>query len=88
MLFMHLMHFDQQYPTLLEAAVEASFRVLILLEQHAAKLDTVRALVWTATGTKAFCAGAALRGDMDLHVPSDVVGEYQATHAPAFPSTA
>ena len=49
-----------------------------LILEHAKRLDGCRALVWTATGTKAFCAGAALRGDMDLHVPTDVAEEYRA----------
>jgi len=46
--------------------------------EHARRDPRVKALVWTGTGTRAFCSGAALKGDQTVHVPRDVVKTYGA----------
>merc|ERR1712113_209354 len=47
-----------------------------LVLEHARRDPRVRALVWTGTGTRAFNAGAALKGDMKRHVPKEVIAAY------------
>lgn len=48
-----------------------------LVLEHAKRDQRVRALVWTATGKKAFCAGAQLKGDRRVHVPEEIVSAYR-----------
>jgi len=47
-----------------------------LVLEHARRDPRVKALVWTGTGTRAFNAGAALKGDMKIHVPREVMKAY------------
>lgn len=47
-----------------------------LVLEHARRDPKVKALVWTGTGTRAFNAGAALKGDMKIHVPREVMTAY------------
>ena len=49
--------------------------VFVVLE-HAARCAGVKVLVWTAAGERAFCSGAALKGDRTVHVPAAAVAEY------------
>jgi len=47
-----------------------------LVLEHAKRDPRVKALVWTATGSRAFNAGAALKGDMSIHVPKEIMHAY------------
>lgn len=47
-----------------------------LVLEHAKRDPRVRALVWTGTGSKSFNSGAALKGDMKVHVPAEIVEAY------------
>jgi len=46
--------------------------------EHARRDSRVKVVVWTATGTRAFCSGAALKGDQTVHVPAEVIKAYAA----------
>jgi len=48
----------------------------MLILEHVKRDPDVRAVVWTATGTKAFCSGAAMGGDQKMHVDQDVIDAY------------
>lgn len=47
-----------------------------LVLEHARRDPRVKALVWTGTGTRAFNSGAALKGDMAVHVPREIITAY------------
>ncbi|CAE8703689.1 unnamed protein product, partial [Polarella glacialis] len=49
-----------------------------LVLEHAKRDPRVRALVWTGTGVKAFNSGMALKGDLKVQVPEEVVKAYGA----------
>lgn len=51
---------------------------IFLVLEHARRHPGLRALVWTATGTKAFSAGGATKGDMQIHASKALVRAYQA----------
>ena len=44
--------------------------------EHAARDPEVKVLIWTATGERSFCSGAALKGAGPLHVPEAAATEY------------
>lgn len=47
--------------------------------EHARRDKSVRVLIWTGTGPKAFSSGAAVKGaDPAVHVPIECVAEYSA----------
>mmetsp|Transcript_22227 Transcript_22227/g.48579 ORF Transcript_22227/g.48579 Transcript_22227/m.48579 type:complete len:320 (+) Transcript_22227:112-1071(+) len=48
----------------------------MLILEHMRRDSAVRAVVWTGTGTKAFCSGAAMGGDQSYGVDQDVVKAY------------
>lgn len=49
-----------------------------LVLEHARRDPRVKALVWTGTGKRAFCSGAALKGDRSIHVAQDIVKAFKA----------
>eukprot|EP00747_Dinoflagellata_sp_TGD_P030424 gnl/TRDRNA2_/TRDRNA2_134614_c0_seq1.p1 gnl/TRDRNA2_/TRDRNA2_134614_c0~~gnl/TRDRNA2_/TRDRNA2_134614_c0_seq1.p1 ORF type:complete len:239 (-),score=56.11 gnl/TRDRNA2_/TRDRNA2_134614_c0_seq1:19-735(-) len=56
-------------------APNQQMEVFLVLE-HAKRDPRVKVLVWTATGSKAFNSGAALKGDMKNYVPKEIVKAY------------
>jgi len=58
-------------------ALQQQMEIFMILE-HARRDDRVKALIWTGTGTKAFNAGADLRGNKTCTVPSHLVKAYAA----------
>lgn len=51
---------------------------IMLVLEHAKRDPKVKVLLWTGTGTRAFNSGAALKGDMKIYVPKEIVNEYAA----------
>lgn len=47
-----------------------------LVLEHARRESRVKTLVWTGTGSRAFNSGAALKGDMKVYVPDDIIKAY------------
>ena len=45
--------------------------------EHAKRDDAVRAVVWSATGQRAFSSGASLKGSVDPDIPTEVQAAYR-----------
>ena len=49
---------------------------MFLVLEHAKRDPRVRALIWTATGTRSFCSGAPLKGPGEIPVSDEVLEGY------------
>jgi 2-(1,2-epoxy-1,2-dihydrophenyl)acetyl-CoA isomerase len=61
--------------TLHALSLNLTTEVFMALE-HAARDERVKVLIYTATGQRAFCSGAALKGAGPLHVPAHAADDY------------
>mmetsp|Transcript_47876 Transcript_47876/g.104157 ORF Transcript_47876/g.104157 Transcript_47876/m.104157 type:complete len:287 (+) Transcript_47876:73-933(+) len=50
---------------------------IFVIIEHAKRDPAVKVLIWTGRG-KAWCSGAALKGEQKVYVPADAIKEYKA----------